>query len=310
MKQKVRRLWDKFESWDQFAVEEVPKSRIGGFLTVLVWLATLIYLVILVVQWVRSPPIVTSNALWSIGSGPFMMHMQCHAKSGCLLSNKLSSESTEGVSDLVNQTFIDGCVYVRHLGTLQMPLVYSINPFEGVSALYDPSTSDDEVLPRYGVTAASETMCKPYKGKGCVKIRESQVGPGVGSVMYVQIHNETETGDAKHRQEFFAATSTMNETVNPKTTACVPDQNWKETAQARLTMASFFFDVHVRRDSFWVYLWGTAGGAYGSFVEVAALLLVLSSLITKIYQKRLKHTQLMQATQSMRLPSFSHPLSK
>eukprot|EP00983_Pelagomonas_calceolata_P023969 754678-Pelagomonas_calceolata.AAC.5 len=42
----------------------------------------------------------------------------------------------------------------------------------------------------------------------------------------------------------------MNETVNPKTTACVPDQNWKETAQARLTMASFFFDVHVRRDSF------------------------------------------------------------
>eukprot|EP00983_Pelagomonas_calceolata_P023971 754678-Pelagomonas_calceolata.AAC.7 len=110
--------------------------------------------------------------------------------------------------------------------------VYSINPFEGVSALYDPSTSDDEVLPRYGVTAASETMvgtltgldlelmvghnclpqaswlplCKPYKGKGCVKIRESQVGPGVGSVMYVQIHNETETGDAKHRQEFFAAT--------------------------------------------------------------------------------------------------------
>eukprot|EP00967_Tisochrysis_lutea_P074782 scaffold100618_cov19-Tisochrysis_lutea.AAC.1 len=57
-----------FESWDQFAVEEVPKSRIGGFLTVLVWLATLIYLVILVVQWVRSPPIVTSNALWSIDS--------------------------------------------------------------------------------------------------------------------------------------------------------------------------------------------------------------------------------------------------
>ncbi|KAF5828278.1 hypothetical protein DUNSADRAFT_17861 [Dunaliella salina] len=238
-----------------------------------------------------------------------MMRMQCHARSGCLLSNKLSYESTEGVSDMVNQTFIDGCVRVPHLETLQMPLVYSINPFEGVSALYDPSTSDDEVLPRYGVTAASETMCKPYKGKGCVKVRESQIGPGVGSVMYVQIHNQTETGDAKHRQEFFAATSTMNETVNSKTTACVPDPGWTETAQARLTMGSFYFDVLVRRDSFWMYLWGTAGGAYGSFFEVAALLLVLSSLAVKVYQNRLKSTQLMQATQSLRLPIFS-PSSK
>ncbi|KAF5828277.1 hypothetical protein DUNSADRAFT_17861 [Dunaliella salina] len=190
-----------------------------------------------------------------------MMRMQCHARSGCLLSNKLSYESTEGVSDMVNQTFIDGCVRVPHLETLQMPLVYSINPFEGVSALYDPSTSDDEVLPRYGVTAASETM------------------------------------------------STMNETVNSKTTACVPDPGWTETAQARLTMGSFYFDVLVRRDSFWMYLWGTAGGAYGSFFEVAALLLVLSSLAVKVYQNRLKSTQLMQATQSLRLPIFS-PSSK
>ncbi|KAF5826385.1 hypothetical protein DUNSADRAFT_3349 [Dunaliella salina] len=275
----------------------------------MVWLATLVYLVILVVQWAKSPPIVTSNALWSIGSGPFMMRMQCHARSGCLLSNKLSPESTQGMSDSINQTLIDGCVRVPHLGTLQMPLVYSINPFEGVSALYDPSTSDDKMLPRYGVTTASETMCMPYRGKGCVRVRESQAGPGVGSVMYVKIYNETETGDARHRQEFFAAVSTMNETVNPMTTECVPDPGWKEKAQARLTMASFYFDVHVRHDSFWMYLWGTAGGAYGSFFEVAALLLVLSSLIVKVYQKRLKNVPMMQASQSMRLQNFSPSFS-
>jgi len=35
--------------------------------------------------------------------------------------------------------------------------VFSIAPKEGISVLFDPSTSDEDVLPRYGVTTQSLT---------------------------------------------------------------------------------------------------------------------------------------------------------
>lgn len=41
---------------------------IGGAVTILVWCASIVYIVILVVQWVRAPPITTSTAFWTAGA--------------------------------------------------------------------------------------------------------------------------------------------------------------------------------------------------------------------------------------------------
>lgn len=38
----------------------------------------------------------------------------------------------------------------------QVDVVFSIHPFEGLSVLYDPSTTGSSMIPGFGVTAASQ----------------------------------------------------------------------------------------------------------------------------------------------------------
>eukprot|EP00983_Pelagomonas_calceolata_P105331 1159119-Pelagomonas_calceolata.AAC.4 len=95
--------------------------------------------------------------------GPFLMLMECHARSGCLVSSNLPVHELKG-SD---STLADQCVRVPYLDSHRVPMVsackrawaiqvYTEDPLEGVSVLYDPSSSDDQVLPRFGVTTVSE----------------------------------------------------------------------------------------------------------------------------------------------------------
>ncbi|KAF5826458.1 hypothetical protein DUNSADRAFT_3032, partial [Dunaliella salina] len=156
-------------------------------------------------------------------------------------------------------------------------------------------------------------QCKPEKGKGCVDYRESAAGPGSSSVTIVRIVNQTEIGAAKKRllafsgvvsrecsgsacthpctgQRLlaFSGVSTMNETMNSKVTSCKPEPDWEAAAQSFLKMGPVYYDVAVWIDDFWLHLWGSAGGAYSSFFEICAVLLVTYALVSKIYKKTLR----------------------
>ncbi|KAF5826457.1 hypothetical protein DUNSADRAFT_3032, partial [Dunaliella salina] len=131
-------------------------------------------------------------------------------------------------------------------------------------------------------------QCKPEKGKGCVDYRESAAGPGSSSVTIVRIVNQTEIGAAKKRLLAFSGVSTMNETMNSKVTSCKPEPDWEAAAQSFLKMGPVYYDVAVWIDDFWLHLWGSAGGAYSSFFEICAVLLVTYALVSKIYKKTLR----------------------
>jgi len=239
----------------------------------------------------HKPPIVAANSEWSIDKGPFLMLMECHARSGCLVSSNLPVHELKG-SD---STLADQCVRVPYLDSHRVPMVYTEDPLEGVSVLYDPSSSDDQVLPRFGVTTVSEiqvwneSRCKPEEGKGCVDYRGSAAGPGVSSVTIVRILNQTEIGAAKHRLLAFSGSSPMNETINTQVTSCKPDPDWEEAAQSCLKMGPVYFDVLVYTDSFWLYLLGSAGGAFSSFVEICTILLIAYHFTSKVYKGKLKN---------------------
>ncbi|KAF5826762.1 hypothetical protein DUNSADRAFT_2118 [Dunaliella salina] len=67
----------------------------------------------------RKPPVVSANSEWSIDKGPFLMLMECHARSGCLVSSNLPVHELEGS----NSTLQDTCVRVPYQETLRVPMV-------------------------------------------------------------------------------------------------------------------------------------------------------------------------------------------
>ncbi|KAF5827552.1 hypothetical protein DUNSADRAFT_468 [Dunaliella salina] len=257
---------------DIFATEIQPKSLEGGWLTMAVWAATVIYLIILVVEWVRSPPTTQSAPDWTIGRGPWPVSVQCHATSGCLFSNRLTDANTLNIASRANPEHRNTCVRIPYKEALEVDVVFSIHPYEGISVLYDPTTTDETMIEGFGVTAASQIRCarKPDGSwhKGCVVILKSQAGPGLSTLQYVETENRTETGPAKFRREYFLKLGSNNGTIQPRSTECEPDPSWRESTQARLSMSSFYHTVLVEKDDFWLFLWGTAGGAFTTFFQV------------------------------------------
>jgi len=48
--------------------------------------------------------------------------------------------------------------------TMQVNAVFSIHPYEGISVLYDPTTTDEAMIQGFGVTAASQIrVCFPLQ---------------------------------------------------------------------------------------------------------------------------------------------------
>ncbi|KAF5826459.1 hypothetical protein DUNSADRAFT_3034, partial [Dunaliella salina] len=96
-------------------------SRLGAGLTIFVWGATILYIIIAVFQWMRKPPVVAANVEWSIDKGPFLMLMKCHARSGCLVSSNLPSPDLDSTISRLDGTIapqadLRRCVRVPHLG--------------------------------------------------------------------------------------------------------------------------------------------------------------------------------------------------
>ena len=50
---------------DAYAVEPRPSTTVGGAITVLVWLATVIYTAIIIYQWMTRPSSTTNAIIWS-----------------------------------------------------------------------------------------------------------------------------------------------------------------------------------------------------------------------------------------------------
>mmetsp|Transcript_5345 Transcript_5345/g.12568 ORF Transcript_5345/g.12568 Transcript_5345/m.12568 type:complete len:408 (+) Transcript_5345:25-1248(+) len=277
---------------DMYATEVQPKSHEGGWLTMAVWAATVIYLVILVVEWIRAPATTQSAPDWTIGRGPWPMSLQCHATSGCLFSNRLTDANTLNVASRADPEHRNTCLRIPYNEALEVDVVFSIHPYEGISVLYDPTTTDETMIEGFGVSAASQIRCarKPDGSwdKGCVVILKSQAGPGLSTLQYVETENRTETGQAKFRREYFLKVGSNNGTIQPRSTECVPDPSWRESTQSRLQMSSFYHTVLVEKDDFWLFLWGTAGGAFTTFFQVAGLILMAYHVARAIHEKRMK----------------------
>ena len=70
--------------------------------------------------------------------------------------------------------------------------------------------------------------------------------------MSIFTDNKTETGEAKHRREFFLKMGNRNGTMESQdTNPCAPDPSWPQSTQARLQMSSFYHEVLVKKDDFW-----------------------------------------------------------
>lgn len=79
----------------------------------------------------------------------------------CLFSNKLTMESAGRGAAQANQVHVQQCVRMAYNETLTVDVVFTNNPNEGISVLYDASTSGPGMLPNYGVLARSEARVRP-----------------------------------------------------------------------------------------------------------------------------------------------------
>lgn len=270
---------EKIHKIDAFATKMVESSWVGGFITVAVWLATVAYVVVLVVQWVQTPPTKTVGTEWTIGVMPSPMKLTCMATSGCLVSNVLSSANTLGISAYVNPAQAT-CFTLAYNTAITIDMVYSVDPTEGLSVMWDPTTAKNTTsLVGGGLTLASEIRCPNSQDPGCVMILQSPYQAGTALLQYVQTSNDSATGAAANRNEWFGNMINQDSSVQAGTTPCynptAPDPRYTSWVQCRLRMNSFYNTVTVTKDSFWLFLFGSAGGAYALFIQLGAILLAL-----------------------------------
>jgi len=297
----------KVKKFDAYAIEPKESTLMGGVITALVWVATVIYIVIMVVQWRRQPPTVTATTEWTIGAGPFPMPWTCIARSGCWYQNQLSAQATLGVSERVPGEQRGACTFVPFNATATALVAFSTSPSEGISVLYDPATAADTLGLGYGVSAVSVARC-PGGARDCVFVVGAEMGPGTSLLNFVDTTNATARGGAAHRLEWFPLALNEEGGVKARTTpaceaavaAALTPEEAGRLVQCRLRMNSFYNAVTVEKDAFWLFIFASAGGAYGVFVQAGALVLTAVSVLALLRAKRAEAKVLAQQQQLQR----------
>ncbi|KAG2488535.1 hypothetical protein HYH03_012854 [Edaphochlamys debaryana] len=231
---------------------------------------------------------------WTMNEASFPINITCLATSGCIISNAYPRAAAMAASQLPPDS--ETCIHLQARESVSLHLMWSNDPDDGLSVLFDPATTLPDYPPRSGVSVFSQANCNP-NGASCasgVLVMVLPVGPGLSLASYVRTHNWTqpEGNQGRFRQEWFMSRVGEDGALSQVELASRPCFNQLPPAtlaslqQARIRLQPFWNKIEVTKDGVWLSLWGTCGGALSTFLQVGMALVVVLNFFTNSYYNR------------------------
>ncbi|KAG2484362.1 hypothetical protein HYH03_016781 [Edaphochlamys debaryana] len=280
---------------DLFARDVQPSSVIGATISALVLVGTAIYTAFLVYAFLHQTPTQTNLMDWTLGQGPtFPINITCLATSGCIISNAYPRAAATAASPLPPDS--ETCIHLQANESTSLHLLWSNDPDDGLSVLFDPATTMPGYPPRSAVSVFSQTKCYP-NGPTCpsgIFVIALQVGPGLSLASYVRTLNWTQPEDnqGRLRHEWFMSRVAEDGTLSQVELASrpcfgqLPNATLASLQQARIRLQPFWNKIEVSQDGVWLSLWGTCGGAFSTFLQVGTALVVVMNFFASSYYNR------------------------
>ncbi|CAG9465145.1 unnamed protein product [Pedinophyceae sp. YPF-701] len=273
------RAWlEWFFAADAYAVDLQPPSPLSTCVTVLVWIGCAVYIVFLALKLSRTPETKDVAVEWSKNAGPYPMRLACRAEGGCYLSNFVSDAFSFGQASRVPADQRDGCVFLEKGSYFDAFVAYSSVPSEGLSVVWRAGdTPASGALVGAGVTVESETPDCDHGGRDCRMLFETPVRAGTELGHLVETTNNTASGAAAFRREWFTFQASDTAAVDARATTCTqPDGSpfgagWE---QARIRMLAQYHKLEINRRVPWMEGLGEIGGAYELFLQAGLVILL------------------------------------
>ncbi|KAG2484361.1 hypothetical protein HYH03_016780 [Edaphochlamys debaryana] len=244
----------------------------------------------------RPGPLPQTNLMdWTLGQGPtFPINITCLATSGCIISNAYPRAAATAASPLPPDS--ETCIHLQANESTSLHLLWSNDPDDGLSVLFDPATTMPGYPPRSAVSVFSQTKCYP-NGPTCpsgIFVIALQVGPGLSLASYVRTLNWTQPEDnqGRLRHEWFMSRVAEDGTLSQVELASrpcfgqLPNATLDSLQQARIRLQPFWNKIEVSQDGVWLSLWGTCGGAFSTFLQVGTALVVVLNFFANTYYRR------------------------
>ena len=193
---------------DAYALKEKPASWAGLIISILVLLATLVYLAFIIYQFLTASPVQKADIYWAIGSGPFPAPIFCVALDGCYISNAVSVAFATSVALKIDPPQ-QSCIFLPYKSSIVINITYSTSPLDGLSVIWNASNVDPSVPVGFGAQVDSETNCVTPGSPSCnggIFMLKTPIGPGFNLLTYVETLNYTATGkysNGQNRKEWF-----------------------------------------------------------------------------------------------------------
>lgn len=278
---------------DYYAIKEKPATIIGGFITVLVWLAVVAYTAYTVYVWMTRPWVTVSQVLWTYSAGPWEMRLRCRAMSGCYVSNQLQPKWAPNVPSNPSLASTQAaCTYLNPGDWFEFYTSFSNSPNDGVSLAFIPGPSAAMTLPsnstpstivptNFGAEIESYIVCGPGTnvtliGVPCVDESLQLLSPikgGVTLLFLVETNNASAKGSSVFRREWYPTQVSDDGTVIQAASTCNFSSFNSSWVQARIRLNAQYAEVNVQRDAIWLVVWGAVGGAMALFFQVGGIIL-------------------------------------
>jgi hypothetical protein len=280
---------------DAYALKEKPASWAGLAISVIVLLATLVYLAFIIYQFMTAPPTQKADIYWTIGAGPFPAPIYCAAIDGCYISNAVSVAFATNVALSIDPAQTS-CIFLPYQASYVINITYSTSPLDGLSVIWNGSNVDPTVPKGFGAQVNSQTNCYTPGHPSCdggIFNMKTPIGPGFSLVTFVQTLNSTAKGayaNGQDRKEWFVGKFSNESKPISGSTPCLSTYpflaNNSDFVQSTLRQNTLYTVQTISRDSLFLVIFGTVGGAYSLFLQFGALLLILITFLISVHEKR------------------------
>eukprot|EP00798_Chlamydomonas_sp_ICE-L_P031053 gene31053-7147_t len=269
---------------DLYSIQEVPHSLAASAVSLLILIGVLVYTIIIVYQYVHQGRTRTAEVHWTPGAGPFPAELKCLAENGCFISNRVYAAWTYGVTVIPYQM---SCFRLQFGESAIINVTYSTNPEDGLDVIYNGSATPADFPPLFGLYLTSRAACRvgePTCNEGAMPM-SPPIGPGINFLDLVETTNHTQSGFGHFRREWFV--SRVDKDVSVTEGVCLeahPELANPVYVQSSLRLAASYTEQDIFYQSLFLVVMGSVGGAYSLFLQIGALLLVVS-LIYDMYAK-------------------------
>lgn len=285
---------------DAFALKERPATWAGLVVSIIVAIATLVYLAFIIYQFLTAPATQKADIFWTIGAGPFPAPIYCAALDGCYISNAVSVAYGTSVALNIDPAQ-QSCIFLPYQAAYYINITYSTSPLDGLSIIWNGTHVDPSLPKGFGAQVNSQTNCVTPGGPSCVggiMNLKTPIGPGFNLLTYVQTYNYTATGDysnGQNRKEWFVGKFSNESTPIPGSTPCLTAYPFLASStdyvQSTLRQNTLYTVQTISKDSLFLVIFGTVGGAYSLFLQFGAILLILITFLISIHEKRVANTR-------------------